>query len=1114
LRQHPQSGFSFSESRDAKAFTRGSDIVFPEASNKTTDLDTARRPPEEEQAAGQPPMGSAETEPKMAEKSARASKTPANASPPGQTMTGHIDEGSAADVSLRSKSRPAKQGAPIGAGSRAPNGSDFDQVGGGSTSKSGTLPRKAPIANNARAVQPSSTTAPRTSQTPAQSPRAAKDGAATSPEFQAFLQQVQIVRKDLIQTSTDRKKRITDGANAEKQKIEPLVEAEAVRLEGIYDNALKIVSSSLANARTEVEANKSAKVESTRAEAEKELDHLDALDLAKKEAMERLATDKADSATAMGEREAQRAIDGSRARADRAQEIKREKIVQLRDVKDGDRLAADVERKVADLVQEFTKGGDELAKMARRRAAEAADHIKAEATEIIAKLDEPATSAREEIIKCRDETIKSIEDQAQTALTNLQKEADSITSSLQSERQAKCAEVRSNADAISQSVDESVIQAHLKVDSETTRAGEEVTRFVNEITEVGWAGPQIVSAASDLTKAVDEHNTEQDGFATNVVTGVTTGIANALSSLREAVTKQGELVTSLAADCEAKTSEAAAKVVEKMEEARKDGAEKIADPAMKVEEKLERAVERAGEEWDRQLKVVENDISHDINDGLRKQDAAVAALISSLDEIGVRARSFVSSIVEAVVDFASFLGGVVVGMLEHVWDLLKDLWELVKKPLFWIVVAILAVVAIVVIVFFGWEVLVAALAAIGKFLLVVGVIIGVLVAAYYIYLAATKPNLSPYERGKLVGKAIDEIILAFLGTGVWSKLGAWVARVSRIAAFLDKVGDVIKAARLLRRVRDIEVAIRLIDEIKDATTVLRLLDEIKDAELVLKLWHSIGDAEIILKLWAEIGDAEKIIKLWEEIKDAETILKLWRGIKDTEAILKLWKEIKDVDTILKLWSEIKDAEKIIKLWTAINDADAILKLWAKVKDADLIVKLWGKLADSDKLVELLDKVKDGELLFRLLTKVPDVAQLERLLKLVDDGPQLERFLSQIEDPAKLEKYLTEIGTDPKKGFNPLEASAGRRLDEKIGRRLSRDPTGDFDWIDSAGKTYDAVGPVPAGRFDAVSFNRAIDKHMVKQGLDIVVVDMTGLSPAEQALVRGHIASLSRILTLP
>ncbi len=948
---------------------------------------------------------------------------------PLKTEGGKKDTGKAIPLYLRqvADSTPASQGkgteavaasphaTNIPAPAAAPSSSHSDVTSSGTEAGQASTPETTSLQVTTAGAPPSAgqvTPAPPRLDVGMSGPTGGLQSPATagvdSPEYEVFLQQVQSVRGGLTKATTGRRQRITDGADAQKQSIKQLVEQEAVRLEGFYDDALKAVRSALQNARTEVEANREVKITATRTAAQTELKRLGTVEHEGKKAMQRVAREKAAAATDMGEREAQRAIDGSRARAGRAQQIKQAKIKQLQNVKDGERLAADVERRVTDLVQEFTKTGSSLATMARERAGKAAGHITAEAAELVTTLGDRTTDARTEIIKCRDETITALQDQAQTSLNHLQDEADELVTKLQSDKLAKCAQVRANAEAIAQGVDESVTRAHQKVDREAERIAGEITRFVDKIAEVKWAGTQLESAGSDLTRAVDEHNKEQDRFADDVINGIKIGITSAVADLGEVVTGQGKVVTTTGSDFETEAAKACDKVIGKLEDVRKEGADKIAEPASQVEEKFQRGVERAGDEWDRQLKTVEDGISRDVNDGLRQQDDAVAALSSSLEGVGSEARSFVSGLVDAIVDFASFIAGVVVGMLEHVWDLLKDLWELVKKPLFWVVVAILVVIAIVVIVFFGWAALVAALAFIGKVLLVVGIVIGLGAAIYYLYQAATQPDLSPYQRGKLVGKAIDEVILAFLGTGVWSKLGGWIARVSRIAAFLDKVGNVIKAARVLRRVRDVEVAIRLMEEIKDAEAVLRCIDEIKDAETVLVLWRAVGSTDDILKLWAEIKDADAILKLWAGVKDADVILKLWAEIKDADVILKLWAGVQDADVILKLWAEIKDADAIIKLWAGVKDADVILRLWAKIKNADLIVRLWDKLADANKLIKLFDEVKDGEMLLRLLEKVTDVSQLERLLSKVDKAADLDKLLKDM-SAQEIEDFITELG---------------------------------------------------------------------------------------------------------
>jgi hypothetical protein len=49
------------------------------------------------------------------------------------------------------------------------------------------------------------------------------------------------------------------------------------------------------------------------------------------------------------------------------------------------------------------------------------------------------------------------------------------------------------------------------------------------------------------------------------------------------------------------------------------------------------------------------------------------------------------------------------------------------------------------------------------------------------------------------------------------------------------------------------------------------------------------------------------------------------------------------------------------------------------------------------------------------------------------------------------------------------------------------------WIDPpTNQSYDAVGPVPAGRFDKASFFAQLKRHLGKQTLDFMWVDLRGI----------------------
>jgi hypothetical protein len=56
-------------------------------------------------------------------------------------------------------------------------------------------------------------------------------------------------------------------------------------------------------------------------------------------------------------------------------------------------------------------------------------------------------------------------------------------------------------------------------------------------------------------------------------------------------------------------------------------------------------------------------------------------------------------------------------------------------------------------------------------------------------------------------------------------------------------------------------------------------------------------------------------------------------------------------------------------------------------------------------------------------------------------------------------------------------------------------------------TYDAVGPVPAGRLNVQAFLRQIDKHLLKRGLDKAVIDLTDFTAVERRAVFMHLPRL-------
>lgn len=103
----------------------------------------------------------------------------------------------------------------------------------------------------------------------------------------------------------------------------------------------------------------------------------------------------------------------------------------------------------------------------------------------------------------------------------------------------------------------------------------------------------------------------------------------------------------------------------------------------------------------------------------------------------------------------------------------------------------------------------------------------------------------------------------------------------------------------------------------------------------------------------------------------------------------------------------------------------------------------------------------------------------------------------------------QLGRDPASNrYRALEEQAALRLEQRVGP-LQRDPTGTSDWVDAQGVTYDAVGPVPVGRLNVRAFLRQIDRHLLKQGLDKVVIDLSDFTAVERRAVFTHLRQLGR-----
>lgn len=102
----------------------------------------------------------------------------------------------------------------------------------------------------------------------------------------------------------------------------------------------------------------------------------------------------------------------------------------------------------------------------------------------------------------------------------------------------------------------------------------------------------------------------------------------------------------------------------------------------------------------------------------------------------------------------------------------------------------------------------------------------------------------------------------------------------------------------------------------------------------------------------------------------------------------------------------------------------------------------------------------------------------------------------------------EVGTVANvKKLRPAEVETGKRLSRKLGVPLAESPHDGADFIDPAGKTYEAMGVPDAAKYwPQKKFLESIDKHFLKS-VDYVVIDLTGFSEEQISIVKQYLSKL-------
>jgi hypothetical protein len=98
----------------------------------------------------------------------------------------------------------------------------------------------------------------------------------------------------------------------------------------------------------------------------------------------------------------------------------------------------------------------------------------------------------------------------------------------------------------------------------------------------------------------------------------------------------------------------------------------------------------------------------------------------------------------------------------------------------------------------------------------------------------------------------------------------------------------------------------------------------------------------------------------------------------------------------------------------------------------------------------------------------------------------------------------ELGTDPARGFIQAEGTGGARLEQALGRTITRSADGAADFVDSHLGSISLKGPIPPQGSVQGLANAAIKDATMNTATRALVIDTKGLTPAQVAALKAAV----------
>ena len=965
--------------------------------------------------------------------------------------------------------------APASAPSTAPTSSSAAAPVGVAGAPIGSTASAAPIA----AAGPASAAAPNgiaPQATAPQAPAAAASrrrapGGASATGLAALDERAEVHRQAVNQATTQRQTQVREAATAAGGTIQASASQERDRAAASLGAALAQVRLAFATARDGINTQRSAKLDVVRAGARQQRTDLDRTVRDQKSALIALGANKARLATQVGEDQANRAIRECATKAVTARQTGERKAAQYRGYDRGSRIAAVAREMAGAAADEIGRAGREAAQAVRKDASDLAAKFNREAREGADRFEEVRTAARAKIDGEERQAVEGIDKAADDAVAGLRGQHDRLVTQLDQQR-AGLGELGQLGAAATRGMAAQADQACTALGAQATQTDAAIGGFCTDVSRSlpgvapSATGQVVDEADAQLASSVAEFDAQQSAHTAQLTTAFPTGAAQGQQRITTGV---GELVgplTRAAADFEATAADTETRTTEAIGQLATTATDGMAKATTDTDAKLGQTVKDSGIRWDNELADADRQMAGKVDEVLSNQDRALAGLGGKIDEKAEEVED--ESWWERAL---SFVGGFIVGFFEELWELVKGL-VIVLLVILAVVVVVLLIAAIIALAVGGLAGLAAAAAFLGVMAKIAGVIllivaaVGILVmvavVGWRLYQAWSRDDLSDYERGKLVGRAVVDIASIFVPGRALARLRGWL----RLRQLARLVGGEVRLARLLTWAGG------------DLAALERLAGELR----------SLDDFEILLTRTASLDEFLQLRRLCNN--DLALTLRMLQRARAGELIAAFAEFGNDVALLSRLLTETGSLAGARRMLTLAGGDIARLRRWLTFfNGSGPMEAMFTRIGrDAALLDDLVAGTRNPAELSRLLNRLGNNAPLLRDVILnTDDVAQLDNMLGMLSnDGVRLRQLLTPAGGRPAAAtveqLMSLARSEGRPADNILTliNQANRNPTELARLLGIArrfaGRTRAPTTTVPAPGYSGARLDHFLDGH--------------------------------------